>query len=789
MFCTTAKRTVIRHLATAIPLVLASIPSAPGQDVSAPGPEVDPVVIKVESVVSELPIVEPAPKIVEEPDLLEAEPEVTIRRADPVSNPAGLRREAKSLHLDSLANVPVPLPGNLAEFVKDRDVAVALGKALFWDIQAGSDGMACASCHFHAGADSRVKNQISPSFIGGNKKFYPLPTASGGPNYTLKRGDFPFHQKVNVTSNAIRGNVAFDTDDVASSGGVLDVAYLGLGEVRLPRVLRNNVTQDIHIIRRLVKSGIIPASAPLEPLLRLPLVFTPPPNPGSTFLAEILRTEEIDPLGFLIVSGGKSLNTRRVEPRNTPTVINAIFNHRNFWDGRANFYFNGRSPFGPRDQEATVFAFNGSGLTEERILLDHASLASQAVGPTESVLEMSAHYRNFRHVARKLLNSQPLRTQLVAHNDSVLGPLSRSTSIASRPGLTVSYGALIQKAFHEKWWGAPGQPVTEFEVAYSHMEANFTLFWGISIMLYESTLVSDQTRFDRFMEGDNNALNATERQGLSLFLHEGKCVNCHDGAEFTGAAVSQLLTSNQRTKLIERMIMGDKKPAIYDSGFYNINVRPSFEDVGLGGDDPFRTPLSFSVQAVTGPVVDKLGLSDSSDFEVDPGNPPAAGERVAVRGAFKTPTLRNIDLTGPYFHNGGQLTLEQVIQFYARGSDFKRQQRSDSDSDIRLLPKLNGNRTNIRAVTAFLRALTDSRVAFERAPFDHPSLPIPHGHTGTTASVTEDTRLLGSARSAFLQIPAVGATGRAAPIEPFLGGSQVNGRGIPQNDGLPASLP
>ncbi len=44
--------------------------------------------------------------------------------------------------------------------------------------------------------------------------------------------------------------------------------------------------------------------------------------------------------------------------------------------------------------------------------------------------------------------------------------------------------------------------------------------------------------------------------------------------------------------------------------------------------------------------------------------------RVAVDGAFKTPTLRNVELTGPYMHHGGMKSLEVVVQFYARGSDF-----------------------------------------------------------------------------------------------------------------------
>src|SRR5688500_14967461 len=50
----------------------------------------------------------------------------------------------------------VPGPSNLGDFVRDPGMAIALGKALFWDMQVGSDGVqACASCHFRAGADPR----------------------------------------------------------------------------------------------------------------------------------------------------------------------------------------------------------------------------------------------------------------------------------------------------------------------------------------------------------------------------------------------------------------------------------------------------------------------------------------------------------------------------------------------------------------------------------------------------------------------------------------------------------
>ena len=61
---------------------------------------------------------------------------------------------------------PGPRPSNLGDFIRDEEAARALGKALFWDMQVGSDGVqACATCHFRAGADSRTKNQVSPGLL------------------------------------------------------------------------------------------------------------------------------------------------------------------------------------------------------------------------------------------------------------------------------------------------------------------------------------------------------------------------------------------------------------------------------------------------------------------------------------------------------------------------------------------------------------------------------------------------------------------------------------------------
>src|SRR6185436_17459908 len=75
------------------------------------------------------------------------------------------------------------------------------------------------------------------------------------------------------------------------------------------------------------------------------------------------------------------LGTRRVTSRNAPTVINAVFNRRTFWDGRASSVFNGVNAFGDRDPDAGVWVWRHGRRKLERLRLANASLASQAVEP------------------------------------------------------------------------------------------------------------------------------------------------------------------------------------------------------------------------------------------------------------------------------------------------------------------------------------------------------------------------------------------------------------------------
>jgi cytochrome c peroxidase len=632
----------------------------------------------------------------------------------------------------SLKSVTVPEPPNLGDFVADKQAAIVLGKAFFWDQQASSDNqMACASCHFHAGADNRVKNQLNPGQPGGSNVFNAVPSGSkGGPNYTLTAADFPFHRLSNV--NDRESNVTYDSDEIVGASGVYN----------------SDFKKSLGIVEQ------------------------------QTYY----------PDGVFQVG---NIETRRVTGRNAPTVINAALNFRNFWDGRANFVFNGVSPFGPRDKDAQIwfddwFTDNNGTLVERAVKayvrIPFASAASQAVGPALSGFEMSGASRAFSDLGHKMLGARPLVNQAVATTDSVLGPYRHPFGY----GLNTTYEALIKKAFQPEFWQVPDAVFkTSSGTNYRQIEANFSLFWGLAIQLYEATLISSDSRFDRYAAGDRTQLTAQEQLGLSIFTSDkGKCVNCHKGAEFTGASTRMVLGSQADgfggDGPIENMLMGDQSAAIYDNGFYNIGVAPTRNDVGIGGADPWGNPLSFS-RSFKGLLGGK-SAPDSYSHSLDPClwmvvdgclivRDPAM--RDAVDGSFKTPTLRNIELTGPYFHNGAYATLEQVVDFYNRGGNVRRTSSGDtsaygdnqSNFAAEVMP-IGMSDAEKAALVAFLKTLTDDRVRYEKAPFDHPALKVPHGHKGDNATVQSTDGV--KAIDEFLSLPAVGASGLTTPIKPFL---------------------
>lgn len=719
-----------------------------------------------------------------------------------------------------LAMKQIPLPPNLGDFVSDFDAAVRLGKAFFWDIQVGSDGMtACASCHWHAGADVRAKSQLSP---GHDSAFQTLPTGQGGNNYTVKSGDFPFTERADPNDHD--SSIVRDINDRLTSSGIQHRQFTGCS---------SGVGQE---------QGNV--------------VVDPPFNLNGS-------------------------NVGRVEPRNSPTVINAIFNVRSFWDGRADQTFNGVNIWGARDPNAKVLQKQPDGsLAWVNVLLEKAALASQAVGPALSDFEMSYAGKSLPELGMKMILARPLKDQYIDPTDVHFGSLSDYPNRGMRPEIT--YADLIRAAFHDKWHG--GRQVIN---GHTHMENNFSLFWGLAILCYESQLVSDDAPFDRYAAGDLTAMTEEQIEGMKIYNTGGAaCSACHAGSEFAGATWSQVAqegvvermatlgsvahgieTFTTFPDLAQNMLsfdprgaqisvvtptgevvaygnipgapgncvaeefdatlipgpaaplppvnsqleaafdvvvtvetfegalpgglchvdlavemkwgndpalpaglypilvngqqigvltMGTAQPnGVYDVGFYNLGVRPTYEDIGGGAVGPFG-PLS---------VVERLKAGDPHVQQWSPTPGVSAGETTITMGTFKTPSLRNISLTGPYFHNGGAATLEQVIQFYARGADFAELNAPNLDEDVDGVGSIRNKPAKQAALTAFLRdALLDERVAKRSGKFCTPSLPLKDGYLGNEFMVVDNG--LGEAVPFINELPATGALG-GAPFKSF----------------------
>jgi hypothetical protein len=209
------------------------------------------------------------------------------------------------------------------------------------------------------------------------------------------------------------------------------------------------------------------------------------------------------------------------------------------------------------------------------------------------------------------------------------------------------------------------------------------------------------------------------------------------------------------------MFNGNCEVVAYDQSYYNLGVRPFEEDSGLGTPDPFGNP---------GALIDILTKDPaqipSAELLRQPmsniANPAIAiGERTSTR-SFKTPLLRNIELTAPYFHNGGQATLLQVVNFYNRGGDFREHNSEFIDFEI---GALGLTPQDLDDLVAFLRGLTDQRVVYRKAPFDAPQLFVPNGHRMVHGVPVVDSD--GTAADVMMEVPAVGRNG-GPPLQGFL---------------------
>lgn len=240
----------------------------------------------------------------------------------------------------------------------------------------------------------------------------------------------------------------------------------------------------------------------------------------------------------------------------------------------------------------------------------------------------------------------------------------------------------------------------------------------------------------------------------------------------------------------------------YDAGFYAIGVRPTIEDVGLGGFTN-GVPKSWAkiLEVINGGNINgqnapgevtnltatkNAGLEYNSGKLLLPTSPtdmtpkgwrlnagcdPALiedglvpanfvcrgtigrGEAISRHGSFKTPGLRNAKYTGPYMHNGSKANLRQVMEFYKTAGHFPNLAFNNLHEAIRPINQ-NGNQ-DADMIEFMETGLTDWRVAHSQAPFDHPELCLPNGHDPVTG------------KSLMTAVSAVGAEGYAHPLATF----------------------
>ena len=178
-----------------------------------------------------------------------------------------------------------------------------------------------------------------------------------------------------------------------------------------------------------------------------------------------------------------------------------------------------------------------------------------------------------------------------------------------------------------------------------------------AIAAFERELVTPDSKYDRFVSGDYRALNAMEREGFELFFGKGLCGDCHFGpmlSDFTMRVVG----------------VGDDYESILP-GFAGKN--------GQGGD---------------------FGRFHADEVEF-----------ADQKFGFRTPTIRNVEVTAPYFHSGSAGTLRETVLFYNRGGlgpeDVSDEELAavgvQRDPSVR---PLGLTETEIDAIVAFMKTTT-----------------------------------------------------------------------------------
>jgi cytochrome c peroxidase len=268
----------------------------------------------------------------------------------------------------------------------------------------------------------------------------------------------------------------------------------------------------------------------------------------------------------------------RVGQRNAPTVLNALYNKTQFWDGRVN------------------------------------TLEEQAALPIVNSVEMGH-----------------------ANLDAAVAQIAAVEE--------------YQQAFRAVFGRPPNGPDLVRAIA-----------------SYERTQLSFDSPFDHFIAGDKNAIDDSAKHGWELFNTQARCNKCH------------ALTDTQRdvTNLI-------------DNDFHNIGILAVRHNVV-----PLARQAEQLINSGDASAIDRAAIQTDMS---------ALGRFLITKqqkdiASFKTPNIRNVLVTGPYFHDGSQETLWDVVDHYNKGAGL---QNPYLDEDIQPLAL---SESDIDDLVAFMASLT-----------------------------------------------------------------------------------
>lgn len=332
--------------------------------------------------------------------------------------------------------------------------------------------------------------------------------------------------------------------------------------------------------------------------------------------------------------GVKTSSTRSVLHRNTPSVVNSGYLPWLFWDGRAtSLTAQVRGPLESEHEQLSnwthlarvILQFYQSEYQEFFEPVPQTVLGMEDVLPKPSENRLSPKIAAF---ALRTLQDSPLQKTI----------LKEAQTLRVQPtSIVANYIIHVRKA------SSNGKLETMYEdfekLTFTQKQTLQTVVQNIgqALAYYQTSLQALNSPFDqfaqKFLDSQNDRLSFNENfqqeelEGLHIFFKKARCASCHFGSLFS------------------------------DNGFHNIGVGSTSELVDFGRAGALlqlqQDAANCSKEVLS--VATNHACEELKYINVD---------AIETLGAFRTPSLRNLAKTAPYFHNGQAANLQEVLDFY-----------------------------------------------------------------------------------------------------------------------------